>query len=170
MPKMIILKDNFPHTGKIIWLGLRQSMSSTVTEVVTAELLPGHGLVGDKAGQRKGSKRQVTLFQAEYLPVIASFLRQQDISPAVLRRNLVVSGINLSILKDYRLIVNNDVIVEITGNCAPCKKMEKALGYGGYNAMRNHGGVNAMVLKGGVIRVGDEVQVIMKQSHQSKLL
>ena len=160
------LKKNFTLSGSIEWIGLRKSEGNLVNDVDTAELLIDHGLVGDKAAQRRGSKRQVTLIQAEYMPVIASFLNRKSILPQELRRNIVVSGINLGILKGYKVQLNEAVLV-ITGNCAPCKKMEDILGFGGFNAMRNHSGVTAAVDKGGVIRIGDEVVVLTEDPTQT---
>ena len=168
------LKTNFSQLGKIEWIGLRQTSSQEIFQVDSAELLLDHGLVGDKAGQKRGGKRQVTLIQAEYLPVMESLLGNLKITPEMLRRNIVVSGINLSILLRHSLKINK-VVLEITGNCAPCKKMEQTLGFGAFNAMRNHGGINAVVRKGGVIRVGDEIKVCTDKvtedsSPQAKLL
>jgi len=156
------LKTHFSRPGKIEWLGLRTPKSRDILKVDAAELLLDHGLVGDKAGQKSGGKRQVTLIQAEYFPVMESLLNINKISPEILRRNIVVSGLNLSALLRHSLKIN-DAVLEITGNCAPCKKMEQELGFGAFNAMRNHGGVNAMVRKGGVIRVGDEVEVCIEK-------
>ena len=99
----------------------------------------------------------MTLVQAEHLPVVAALVGRDEIDPALLRRNLVVEGINLTALQDRRLVVGGAVL-ELTGPCSPCSKVEVALGPGGYNALRGHGGWNARVLRSGPIEVGDEVR------------
>ena len=166
MPSINELKSHFFGPGRIEWIGLRKTNTKDIVQVETAELLLDHGLVGDKSAQKRGSKRQITLIQAEYFPVMRSLLNNNNIMPETLRRNIVVSGLNLSVLLRHKLSINGAVL-EITGNCAPCKKMEQALGYGGFNAMRNHGGVNAMVKKGGVIRVGDTIEVCIENTNDA---
>lgn len=161
MPPINKFKSHFFQPGKIEWIGLRVKGSREIIEVDMAELLLNHGLVGDKSAQNPGSKRQVTLIQAEYFPVMESLLNKSKILPQTLRRNIVISGMNLSVLLKHRLKINTSIL-EITGKCAPCAKMEQALGRGGFNAMRNHGGINAVVRKGGVIKVGDEVEVCVE--------
>jgi MOSC domain-containing protein YiiM len=48
-------------------------------------------------------------------------------------------------------------VLRITGPCAPCSRMEAALGPGGYAALRGHGGWCAEVLAAGALSVGDGV-------------
>jgi len=123
-------------------------------------LLTQRGLAGDVASARENGKRQVSLIQAEHLPVIAALSGNAALDPGVLRRNLVVSGINLLALRSTRFRIGA-TLLEGTGTCDPCSKMEKALGHGGYNAMRGHGGILARVIEGGRIALGDEVDLII---------
>jgi len=119
------------------------------------------GLADDRLGQRgeaELSTRQVTLIQHEHLSVIARLARVAAVDPVGLRRNLVVSGINLLALKNAKVRVG-DALLEIVDPCQPCSRMEEAIGPGGYAAMRGHGGMTARVLESGAIRVGDAVAV-----------
>ena len=98
----------------------------------------------------------MTLIQAEHLPVIAALAGVETVDPLILRRNLVVSGLNLSAFRGKRLRVG-DAVVELTVPAHPCSRMEEALGPGGYTAMRGHGGMCAEVVSPGRIAVGTEV-------------
>jgi MOSC domain-containing protein YiiM len=124
--------------------------------MAAVEALLGKGLQGDR--YQSSGKRQVTLIQAEHLTVVASVLGT-PVNPATLRRNLLVSGINLIALKNARFRIG-EALLEGTGPCEPCSRMEDSLGPGGYNAMRGHGGITARVLEGGWIRTGDAVRFV----------
>ena len=50
---------------------------------------------------------------------------------------------NLEALKRMRFRIGEHVILEGTGPCEPCAKMDDALGEGGFHAMRGHGGITA---------------------------
>lgn len=139
--------------GRLDWIGLRAARYDPVDVVQSAEIT-NDGLLGDHS---RAGKRAVTLIQAEHLPVIAAFSDRSEILPEVLRRNLLVSGLNLLALRKGVLRIG-DVVLEIEGPCPPCSRMEKALGPGGYNAMRGHGGWYASVAKPGVVHVGDAVE------------
>ncbi len=145
----------FPRAGRVQWIGVRPAREVPMREVLEAEAATGHGLVGDRYASGSG-KRGLTLIQAEHLQVIAALAGHAELAPALLRRNLVVSGIPLIALKGRRFRIGS-VLLEGTDPCDPCSRMEEALGPGGYNAMRGMGGLCARILEGGSLRVGDAV-------------
>jgi MOSC domain-containing protein YiiM len=125
----------------------------------TAVALPGLGLEGDhRAEKTPGSGRQVTLISREFIAQTANFLGLADIEPARLRRNLVVSGINLHALRHQRFSIGT-VMLEASALCHPCSRMEAELGKGGVAAMLGHGGLCCRIITGGDLRVGDRVEV-----------
>jgi MOSC domain-containing protein YiiM len=148
----------FPRAGRVEWIGLRPARAVSMEAVDAVEAVTGKGLVGDRYLGASG-KRGITLIQAEHLPVVAALAGHERVAAATLRRNLVVAGIPLVALKDRRFRIG-EVVLEGTGPCDPCSRMEDALGLGGYNAMRGHGGICARIVAGGVIRPGDRVEAL----------
>ncbi len=155
MPTIVELKNTLPQQGRVAWIGLRAERRATPTVVEEVEVSAGEGLVGDHYKSRMKT-RQVTLIQGEHLDAVASILGVDAIDPSLIRRNIVVRGINLLSLKDAPFTVGSTVL-EFGELCHPCSLMEANLGPGGYNAMRGHGGITARVVQGGRIRVGDAV-------------
>ena len=148
--------------GRVEAIVVRGSPRDPARQVSGTTAIAGVGLADDRLGQRgeaELSTRQVTLIQQEHLAVIAQLARVGTIDPIGLRRNLVVSGINLLALKNAKLQVGQAVL-QIVGPCQPCSRMEEVIGPGGYAAMRGHGGMTARVLEGGPIRVGDVVRAL----------
>jgi MOSC domain-containing protein YiiM len=152
------LMTAFPHSGSVVWIGVRPAPGAPMLELSQVEAIVGRGLKGDRTAEksRPGNSRQVTLIQAEHLAVVGAVLRRAAINPAVLRRNIVVAGLSLASLKGHQFRIG-DALLEWSGECAPCSKLDAALGEGGYNAMRGHGGITARVLESGVIDVGTAV-------------
>lgn len=149
------LMGTLPRPGRVEWIGVRPSRGVAMRSVDAAQATAGGGLEGDRYAGGSG-KRGVTLVQAEHLPVIAALAGRDAVPPDVLRRNVVVSGLPLVALKGRRFRLGG-VVLEGTGDCDPCSNMERALGPGGYNAMRGHGGLCARIVEGGTFRVGDAV-------------
>jgi MOSC domain-containing protein YiiM len=157
--------DNIPHVGTVQWIGLRPARKAEIQVVSTAEINE-QGLEGDFFRGAGGAPRAVTLIQAEHLPVIANIMEREKIDPALLRRNIVVSGINLKSLKKRQFQIGSAILFG-TGNCAPCNQMEEQLGSGGYSAMRGHGGITASVIQPGTISIGDQVRVMHLEFEKS---
>lgn len=153
---MQLLLNRLPQIGRVEWIGVRPARGEAMIALEEVLVSLDKGLVGDRFNGRFNSPRQVTLIQQEHLSVIAACLHREAITPALLRRNIVISGINLLALKGKSFHIG-DAILEFTGHCHPCSKMERQLGSGGYNAMRGHGGITASVHKAGLIRLNDPV-------------
>ncbi|RVT85244.1 MOSC domain-containing protein [Rhodobacteraceae bacterium CCMM004] len=138
--------------GRLRWIGLRPARREDVVTPDAAEIA-AEGLVGDHG---RSPRRAVTLIQWEHLPVIAALAGRKAVAPELLRRNLAVAGLNLAAVRKGRVAVGAAVL-EITGLCPPCSRMEEALGHGGYTAVRGHGGWYASVVTPGRIAIGDPV-------------
>lgn len=152
------LTDNLPQQGIVEWIGIRPARNAPLQFLEQVKVEASLGLVGDHYTSRDG-KRQVTLIQAEHLGAVASMLGIDAVNPATVRRNIVVRGINLLALKGKSFSVG-DALLEFTGLCHPCSRMETGLGSGGYNAMRGHGGITARVLRSGIVKTGDAVSAV----------
>jgi MOSC domain-containing protein YiiM len=137
------------QTGRVERIGVRPVKRGEVTEVQTWTV----GTDADHAAKRKN--RGVTLIQAEHVPVIAAILGH-EVDALVMRRNVVVSGINVASLMGRRFTVGK-VVLEGTEACDPCEHMERILGPGGFAAMVGMGGLCARIVEGGTVHVGDEV-------------
>lgn len=152
------LFENFSQVGEVMWIGLRPASRKPIKETSEVNVIET-GLEGDRATKNSPSnKRQVTLIQHEHLVAAASFLGKENIDPNLTRRNIVVKGINLNALKGRKFRIGTAVL-EMTGFCYPCSRMEENLGVGGFNAMRGHGGITCRVVETGKIKIGDKLKV-----------
>jgi len=155
------LLATLPQIGRLEWIGRRPARRTELESMLEADVLTDRHLAGDHASPKAGGKRQITLIQQEHLAAVAGFLGlSEPLAPGRLRRNLVVSGLNLLALKGRQIQLGDEVVLDITGECHPCSRMEEELGPGGYNAMRGHGGLTAHIAQGGRLRVGDVVRVL----------
>jgi MOSC domain-containing protein YiiM len=149
------LRSTFAHDGQVQWLGVRVARDQPIQTKASVRITTA-GIIGDRFNAKRIDVRTVTLIQHEHLAVMASLLDMGELDPALTRRNIVVSGINLLALKGLVFELGGAVL-ETTGLCHPCSKMERTLGAGAHNAMRGHGGITARVLQAGEVSVGDSV-------------
>ena len=149
------LPNTFARQGRVAWIGIRPIRRKALRPLDVVQAIEALGLEGDHYAS-PGGKRQVTLIQAEHLNTVAGLLGLDTVMPEQVRRNIVISGIDLLALKGKQFRIG-EALLEYTGTCDPCSRMESNLGRGGYNAMRGHGGITARVLCSGLIRTGDTV-------------
>lgn len=140
-----------PQTGRVERIALRPGKGKAPVETSSWDL-------GTQASKDYGrsKKRAVTLIQKEHLPIIASLLGRDDWDYTVLRRNVLVSGINLRALMGWRFQIGS-AILRGTVECDPCEQMEATLGPGTLHAMIGHGGICAAIETPGVFQVGDTI-------------
>ena len=148
--------------GELTWIGLRPERKAEMVEVESVHSRVGSGLVGDHGFENtQGAGRQVTLVSEEYIAQIEHFLELSrsanlPVHPRLLRRNLVIKGMNLDALR-YQQFSIGGAIFEAGAICHPCLRMEELLGKGGIAAMMGHGGLCLKVIQSGTITLGDTV-------------
>ena len=146
-------------TGTVRWIGVRPRRREPLKSLLRVQAVADLGLEGDhRMSKTRGSGRQVTLISQEFVTQIAMHLGEADLDPARLRRNIVLSGLNLNALRRQRFWVG-EALLEATQLCHPCARMEAELGPGGVVAMFGYGGLCAKVIQSGAIECGASVRL-----------
>lgn len=134
-----------------ICVGHREPMKS----VESADLVAGYGIEGDRHATSRGprTRRQVLLMDVETL---GSF----GLEGGQTRENVTTKGIDLHALPaGSRVALGDEAVVEITGFCDPCGRMDE-LRDGLREAMVDRRGMLATVIEGGGVRVGDDARAV----------
>ena len=124
-------------------------------ETKEIECLAGHGIRGDRFfDYRDNYKGQITFFAREVFDELSRAFGLTNQSPALLRRNIIVSGVELNEL------IGTDFALQGVGfrgaaHCKPCYWMNSAVAPGAEEFLADRGGLRALILTDGRIRVGD---------------
>ena len=141
-------------SGSIISMRLCVGSRDPMKEVSDANFITGQGMEGDRLLRSDGrrSNRQVLIMDSETLSHF-------DLLPGQVRENVTVAGLDFSsISAGDKVSLGGDVILEITGDCEPCARMDE-LRPGLKDEIDGKRGLLAFVEKGGVVSVGAEVGV-----------
>lgn len=136
--------------GKIDNLYLKSGHKMPMKAVSEATAEAKMGLVGDASHGRK--LRQVLLIEKETLD-------EFGLTPGQVRENAVVSGIPLAGLAAGTRVQAGGVLLEVTGDCAPCQLIED-IRPGLQSAMDGRRGTLFRVIEGGTMSVDDAVSVV----------
>jgi MOSC domain-containing protein YiiM len=122
-------------------------------DVEEVECVAGQGLRGDRFfGYKENYKGQITFFATEVYQDLCERLNVHNKEPKVLRRNVLISGIDLNELigREFDL---QGIHFEGVAECSPCFWMNEAFGSGAEEYLRGHGGLRARILSSGLLRV-----------------
>lgn len=129
-------------------LFLKPAHGDPMSRVPSVVAIEGKGLEGDASFGRK--RRQILLIEGETLD---SF----GLKPGDVRENVVVRDFPLGELAVGAIVRAGEVLLEVTGDCDPCDRMDR-LSPGLQASIRGRRGILAKAIKGGMIRMGDEVE------------
>ena len=138
-------------SGSIISMRLCVGSRDPMKEVNDANFITGQGMEGDRHLRSDGrrSNRQVLILDSETLSHF-------DLLPGQVRENVTVAGLDFSsISAGDKVSLGGDVILEITGDCEPCARMDE-LRPGLKDEIDGKRGLLAFVEKGGEVSVGAE--------------
>ncbi len=132
-----------------------------LVEVKEVECVSGRGLRGDRFfDYQEDYKGQVTFFSMEVFEKLCAHFSINDKSAGVLRRNIIVSGVDLLSLigKNFEI---QGVKLHGTQHCAPCNWMNVAFAPGAQEFLTENAGLRAKILSDGKITVGDAHFVLL---------
>ena len=143
--------DNASITAIQLCVGHRQPMR----HVDSARVIAGLGIEGDAHTASEGPRtaRQVLLMDSETLD-------EMGLKPSQIRENVTTTGLAPgSVAAGQRLALGDDVVLEVTGDCAPCGRMDE-IRAGLRERLEGRRGLLATVIEGGTMTVGDTVRPI----------
>lgn len=117
------------------------------------------GIEGDHF-VRPETRREVTLVAADALAEVAAAVGFEGDVHAACRRNICVDSFPEGDMVGKRVALGEDVLLEITCYCTPCKRMDENLGMGAVSAFDQKAGWGAIVLREGEVKVGDRFEVL----------
>ncbi|HSH39764.1 MAG TPA: MOSC domain-containing protein [Chthoniobacterales bacterium] len=133
-----------------------------LVEVPDIECVAGRGIRGDRFfDYRENYKGQITFFSHEIFEQLSTAFPHVRKGPGVLRRNVVVSGVNLNSLigEDFEL---QGIRLRGTAHCRPCYWLDQAFAPGAEAWLQGNGGLRAQILTSGMLTVG-AAQLVLAQ-------
>jgi MOSC domain-containing protein YiiM len=136
--------------ARVIHLFRAPKRRAPMEELPEARAVEDVGLEGCAHARPQG-KRQVLLMDRETLDVF-------ELAPGTVRENVTTEGLDVNGLAIEQRLQIGDVELQVTAVCDPCEQIE-ALRPGLQAAMQGRRGMLCKVVRGGVLRRGDEIVV-----------
>ena len=149
------LEEQSSQIGRVERIGFAPRSREPLTIVEEIEAVVGTGLKGDRPGVN--SARQVSIQSREELAAASKRLGR-TIDPDDTRRNITIDAGELPRVRGQRLLLGT-VELEVFSDAPPCARMTEIIGTGARPALRKLGGIHCRVIRGGLIHVGDDLQL-----------
>ena len=116
--------------------------------------IAGKGIEGDRYfGFKEDFKGQITFFAEEVAASLEEELGLSRLDRSVMRRNVLVSGIDLNALIGKRFSLG-ELVLSGSEECAPCYWMDKAVAPGAHEFLKGNGGLRCRIEKSGTLSTG----------------
>ena len=145
--------------SKIELINITSTSDNKTCYINQAFLEKNKGIINDRYYNNfKNKKEQVTLINIEEIDAFNKNIGK-NIDYKDFRRNIIISGINLSEYVNKKIIIQN-VVLKIHELCQPCNYLQKKLGISNLVKMLvNKSGVRAEIISSGFISVGDKIKI-----------
>ena len=145
--------------GKIEFINITSNSNNKTCYINQAFLEKDKGIVNDRYYDcYKDKKEQVTFINLEEIDTFNNNIGK-NVDYKDFRRNIIISGINLSKCINKKIIIQN-VVLKIHELCQPCNYLQKKLGITNLVKMLvNKSGVRAEIISSGFISVGDNIKI-----------
>jgi len=143
----------------------REPDTHPMIEVPMIECAAGRGIRGDRYFDFKDDyKGQITFFSLEIFDELCGALQIQSCSPALVRRNVITSSLDLNELIDQDFEVQG---VRFHGmeECRPCYWMDQAIAPGAHEFLKGRGGLRAKILCDGQLRSNAQLPRMTADQH-----
>ncbi|TML49289.1 MAG: MOSC domain-containing protein, partial [Actinobacteria bacterium] len=148
--------------GSVEAIHIATAAGAPVRPVDEIRTIAGVGLEGDRYADGRGHyqdgrvSRDLTLIEAEALEALA---REHGIAlaPGETRRNVTTRGVGLNELVGRRFWVGEALCLG-TRLCEPCQYLADLTGKPLLRPLVHRGGLRADIVRGGLIRSGDQVR------------
>jgi MOSC domain-containing protein YiiM len=145
--------------GAIVGLFTAEAAGEPMRSHRAAELVPGLGIPGDRYATKQGHWSDPRWPDQELTLVEAELLEQLGLPLHALRRNVVTRGIDLAEVIGQDLAIG-EALIRAIRPCDPCRYIETLTRPGLFRELEGNGGLRAAILRGGIIRAGDPIQVL----------
>jgi len=145
--------------GKIEFINITSNSNNKTCYINQAFLEKDKGIVNDRYYDcYKDKKEQVTFINLEEIDTFNNNIGK-NVDYKDFRRNVIISGINLSKCINKKIIIQN-VVLKIHELCQPCNYLQKKLGITNLvKILVNKSGVRAEIISSGLISVGDKIKI-----------